>query len=128
MFIQFLYVQKKDTNEEFFYIIKYEKSMTIEYLNDNIYMTLYETNNIQNVHYPSKFYLKCGFKIHYDDDGWKELWNKFLYMKLKKLDLLSLINEKKIENYNSTDILHFYYNNYKQEINTILSDIIIKKT
>jgi hypothetical protein len=125
MFIQFLYVQKKDNNEEFFYVIKYEKSM--EDLNNKIYMSLYETNEIQNIHYPSKFYLKCGFKIDYNDNSWQELWNKFLYMKLKKLDLLSLIDEKKIEKYNSTDILHFYYHNYKQEINTILSDIIIKK-
>ena len=64
MFMQFLYVQKKDNNEVYLYVVKYENN--IENLNDKIYTSLYETNNTKDINYTSKFYLKSGFKINYE--------------------------------------------------------------
>ena len=121
MFMQFLYVQKKDNNEVYLYVVKYENN--IENLNDKIYTSLYETNNTKDINYTSKFYLKSGFKINYD----KELWNMFLSFKLDNLDLITLIDTKKIKNYYNSDILEFNYNKYKLFINSSISKIIINQ-
>jgi hypothetical protein len=122
MFMQFFYVQKKDNNEVFLYIIKYENS--IENLNEKIYTTLYDTNNIKDTNYSSKFYLKHGFKINCNDF----VWNQFLSIKLENLDLISLIDIKKINKYYNTDILHFNYNiEYKHFINSTITKLIINK-
>lgn len=121
MFIQFLYVQKKDNNEVYLYIIKYDN--IIENLNEKIYTSLYETNNIQNINYTSKFYLKSGFKIDYN----KLIWNQFLSFKLENLDLITLIDIKKIKNYHNSNILEFNYNKYKSFINSYISKIIINQ-
>ena len=121
MFIQFIYVQKKDNNEVYLYIIKYEN--IIENLNEKIYTSLYETNNTKDINYTSKFYLKSGFKINYD----KELWNMFLSFKLDNLDLITLIDTKKIKNYYNSTTLEFNYNKYKLFINSSISKIIINQ-
>ena len=121
MFIQFLYVQKKDNNEVYLYVIKYDN--VIENLDDKIYTTLYETNNIKNINYTSKFYLKCGFKIYYND----LIWNQILSFKLENLDLITLIDTKKMIQYYNTDILYFNYGKHKSFINSVLSKIIINQ-
>ena len=121
MFMQFLYVQKKDNNEVYLYVVKYENN--IENLNDKIYTSLYETNNTKDINYTSKFYLKSGFKINYD----KELWNMFLSFKLDNLDLITLIDTKKIKNYYNSTTLEFNYNKYKLFINSSISKIIINQ-
>ena len=119
MFIQFIYVQKKDNNEVYLYIIKYEN--IIENLNETIYTSLYETNNTKDINYTSKFYLKSGFKIHYDN----ELWNTFLSFKLDNLDLITLIDTRKIKNYYNSNVLDFNYDKYKSFINSTISKIIV---
>ena len=121
MFIQFFYVQKKDNNEVFLYIIKYENN--IENLNENLYTSLYDTNNVKDINYTNKFYLKKGFKINYNS----MVWNQFLSIKLENLDLISLIDIKKINKYYNTDILHFNYNDYKIIINSTITKLIINK-
>lgn len=121
MIIQFLYVQKKDNNEVYLYIIKYNNN--IENLNDRIYTSLYETNNTKDINYTSKFYLKNGFKIEYNDLIWKQL----LAFKLENLDLISLIDNKTVKQYNNTDMIYFNYNKYKSFINSILTKIIINQ-
>lgn len=121
MFIQFLYVQKKDNNEEYIYIMKYNNELNN--INEIIYTSLYETKDIKNINYTSKFYLKYGFKIDYDND----IWKSFIHLKLKNLNLITLLDDKKIEKYSNNDIINFNYNEYKEDINKILIDIIINK-
>jgi hypothetical protein len=126
MNIQFLYVQKKDNPhviEEYLFVIKYED--VIEDLNKQIYMILYD-NNIPyiNINYFDKFYIKKGFSIPYD----KSIWEDFIKFALNNLNLIQIIDSKIIEKIINTNILHFYYNTYANNINSIITNIIMNTT
>lgn len=121
MFIQFLYIQKKDTNDIYLYVIKSDNEIKDIY--NKIYISLYETetNNTTNINYFSKIYIKKGFKINYNI----KIWNLLLSFKLKSLNLLSLIDIENIKKYQTSDMLDFDYEINKININPIIIDIIM---
>lgn len=129
MNIQFLYVQKKDNAhviEEYLFIIQLQSNEDkIEDLNKQIYMRLYD-NNIPsiNINYFDKFYIKKGFSIPYD----KSIWEDFIKFTLNNLNLIQIIDSKIIEKIINTDILHFNYNTYANNINSIITNIIMNTT
>ena len=51
----------------------------------------------------------------------------FLSFKLDNLDLITLIDTKKIKNYYNSTTLEFNYNKYKLFINSSISKIIINQ-
>jgi hypothetical protein len=129
MNIQFLYVQKKDNPhviEEYLFIIHLQTNEDIiEDLNKQIYMILYD-NNIPsiNINYFDKFYIKKGLSIPYD----KSIWKEFIKFALNNLNLIQIIDSKIIEKIINTNILHFNYNTYANNINSIITDIIMNTT
>lgn len=120
MDIQFAYVQKKTTNENFVIIYKDDKSPI------NIYKMCYESiynktyNEDLNIY--DLIYIKIGLKINYN----KNIWIKLVKENMKTLNLIHLIDDMHLMTiYNSNYIL-FEYDFNKEILNNILIDIFFE--
>jgi hypothetical protein len=118
--MHFVYVQKKENLEEFIFVFK--KKDDIIDLNKKIYSILYN-DNITNdcINYINLFYIKKGLLIKFNND----IWNKFLYLNYKNLDILKLIDSEYLSNIKDNNYLFFNYKKNKNEIDSIIIESIL---
>ncbi len=114
MFIQFAYVQKKTTNENF--VVIYKENIDIINVYKLSYESLYHQNYNENINIYDHIYIKKGLKIEYK----QEIWNILVKSNMKTLNLINLIDDiHLLAIYNSNHLI-FNYDDNKEILKNIL--------
>ena len=119
--IQFLYVQKKESLEDYLMIVKLD---AIKNLNKSIYNALFNEyiESDENFNYIKSFYVKNGLIVEYT----KEIWDMFISINYNDLDIIQIIDEKYLSSVYNSNILPIKYKKNKIEINKIMTKIFLE--
>ena len=122
MRIQFLYVQNKESLEDYLMIIKLDN---IKNLNKSIYNELFNEyiECDDNFNYVKAFYVKNGLITKYT----KDIWDKFISLNYNELDIIQIIDDKYLSSIYNSNILSIKYKKNKTEINKILTNLFLEQ-
>jgi len=124
MYIHYVYVQIKNTLLDHLIIIKFNKdSIDRDELHKLIYISLYHDNVNNEINYFKLFYIKKGFNIKFS----KSIWNKFISLSMKNLEIVYLIDTKHLLTLHNKNILNIEYIKNKNEIQDIIIESYQKK-